>query len=114
MKQCSDTIPIQKSLKQGETLSPLLFNFASEFSIRKNHANRRALKERNVLPPDFVNYGSLLSEDVHTMKNTQHLSVDSRVFQRFFFGETPIFFFKFRGSPAYEVLYVLLKGKSAA
>jgi hypothetical protein len=35
----SDTFPIQNGLKQGDALSPLLFNFALEYAIRKVHGN---------------------------------------------------------------------------
>jgi hypothetical protein len=31
----SDTFPIQNGLKQGDALSPLFFNFALEYAIRK-------------------------------------------------------------------------------
>jgi hypothetical protein len=31
----SDTFPIQNGLKQGDTLLPWLFNFATEYAIRK-------------------------------------------------------------------------------
>jgi hypothetical protein len=31
----SDTFPIQNCLKQGDGLSPLLFNFALEYAIKK-------------------------------------------------------------------------------
>jgi hypothetical protein len=34
-KLLSDTFPIQNGLKQGDALSPLLFNFALEYAIRK-------------------------------------------------------------------------------
>jgi len=34
-KLLSDTFPIQNGLKQGDVLSPLLFNFALEYAIRK-------------------------------------------------------------------------------
>jgi len=43
MKQFSDTTGVQKSLKQGEALSPLFFKFVLEFSIRKNHAKQEAI-----------------------------------------------------------------------
>jgi hypothetical protein len=31
----SDTFPIQNGLKQGDALSPLLYNFSLEYAIRK-------------------------------------------------------------------------------
>jgi len=30
----SDAFPVQNSLKQGDVISPLLFNFALEYAIR--------------------------------------------------------------------------------
>jgi hypothetical protein len=34
-KHLSDSFPVQNGLKQGDALSPLLFNFALEYAIRK-------------------------------------------------------------------------------
>jgi hypothetical protein len=34
-KHLSDSFPIQNGLKQGDALSPLLFNFALKYVIRK-------------------------------------------------------------------------------
>jgi hypothetical protein len=34
-KYFCDTFPVQNGLKQGDALSPLLFNFALEYVIRK-------------------------------------------------------------------------------
>jgi hypothetical protein len=35
-KLLSDKFPMQNGLKQGDALSPLLFNFALEYAIRKS------------------------------------------------------------------------------
>jgi hypothetical protein len=39
-----DNYPIQVGLKQEDALSPLLFNFASEYAVRKFQENKVELK----------------------------------------------------------------------
>jgi hypothetical protein len=43
-KYFSDNFLTQNGLKQGDALSPLLFNFALEYAIGKAHKNQMGLK----------------------------------------------------------------------
>jgi len=43
-KNLSDMFPIRNGLKQGGALSPLLFNFISEYAIRRVQVNQNGLK----------------------------------------------------------------------
>jgi hypothetical protein len=82
MKQCEvhigkhmfESFPIQNDLKQGDALSPLLFNFALEYAIRKVQENQVELKlngtHKLLAYPDDV---TLLGDNLDIIKKTQKL-----------------------------------------
>ena len=43
-KNVSDRFPVRNGLKQGDALSPLLFNFGLEYAIRMIQVNQDGLK----------------------------------------------------------------------
>ena len=68
-KNVSDRFPIRNGLKQGDALSPILFNFALEYAIRRVQVNRDDLKLNDthqlLAYADDVN---MLGGSIHTRK----------------------------------------------
>jgi hypothetical protein len=74
-KHFSESFPIKNGLKQGDALSPLLFNFALEYASRKDQKHQVGLKLNGTYQllayADNVN---LLGDDKDTInKNTETL-----------------------------------------
>jgi len=68
-KNLSGVFPIRNGLKQGDALSPLLFNFALEYAIRRVQVNQDGLKlngaQQLVVYADVIN---VLDGSLHTVK----------------------------------------------
>ena len=62
----SDIFPIRNGLKQGDALSPLLFNFALEYAIRRVQVNQDGLKLSGT--HHYTDDVNILGGSVHTVK----------------------------------------------
>jgi hypothetical protein len=77
-KHLSDSFPVQNGLQQGDALSPLLFNFALEYVIRKVQENQVGLKlngTHQLLA--YADGANLLEDSIDTAKKDTETLTDA-------------------------------------
>ena len=79
-KNLSETSPIRNGLKHGDVLSPLLFNFALEYAMKRVQVNQDGLKLNGT--HQLLGYAddvNILGGSVHTVKeNAEALVVAAK------------------------------------
>jgi hypothetical protein len=77
-KHLSESFPIQNGLKQGDALSPLLFNFALEYAVTKVQDNQVGLKLNGT--HQLLAYAgavNLLGNNIDTINNNMGTLIDT-------------------------------------
>jgi len=77
-KNVSDRFPIRNGLKQGDALSPMLFNFALEYSIRRVRVNQDGLKLNGIHQLlAYADYFNMLGGSIHALKENAEALVSA-------------------------------------
>jgi sorting nexin-29 len=77
-KHLSDSFPTQNNIQQGDALSPMLFNFALEYVIRKIQETQVGLKLN--WQYQFLAYAddvNLLEDNIETVKRNTETLIDA-------------------------------------
>jgi hypothetical protein len=77
-KHLSDSFPIQNGLKQGDALSPMLFNFSLEYALRNVQENQVGLKLNGT--HQLLSYAddvNLLGDNIDTIHKNTDTSIDA-------------------------------------
>jgi len=70
-KHLPGRLPVRNGLKPGDALSPLLFNFALEYTISRVQVHQAGLKLNSTHQLlDYADDVNLLGGSVHTVKKT--------------------------------------------
>jgi len=70
----SDRFPIRNGLKQGDALSPMLFNFTLEYAIRRVQVNQDDLKLNGIHQLQaYADDVNILGGSIHTLRKMQKL-----------------------------------------